>query len=90
VDLVGYRVIEAVLALAPPHRSRRAAIAIRYQRRGLELEVRGDGAPVNIDEELRSVAERVALYNGSLETPSGGEDTFSVHARLPLGEPMPA
>ena len=89
VDLVGYRVIEAVLACALLHRSRRAAVAIRYQRRGLELEVRGDGTPVDLEVQLRSVAERVALYDGSLETRSGGEDTFSVHARLPLGAPMP-
>jgi hypothetical protein len=45
---------------------------------------------VDLEEELRSVAERVALYNGSLETLPGSEDTFSVHARLPLGAPMPA
>lgn len=90
VDLVGYRVIEAVLACALLHRSRRAAVAIRYQRRELELEVRGDGTPVDLEQELRSVAERVALYNGSLEVLSEGEGTFSVHARLPLGAAMPA
>jgi signal transduction histidine kinase len=90
VDLVGYRVIEAVLACALLHRSRRAAVAIRYQRRGLELEVRGDGTPVDLEVQLRGVAERVALYNGSLATRAGGGDTFSVHARLPLGAPLPA
>jgi signal transduction histidine kinase len=90
VDLVGYRVVEAILACALLHRCRRAAVAIRYGRRGLELEVRGDGAPVDLNEELRSVAERVSLYDGSLEALSGGEDTFSVYARLPLGAPMPA
>ncbi len=90
VNLVGYRVIESVLACALLHRSRRAAVAIRYGRRGLELEVRGDGMQVDLKEELQSIAERVALYNGSLEMLSGGDDTFSVHARLPLGAPMPA
>jgi signal transduction histidine kinase len=90
VDLVGYRVIEAVLASVLSHRSRRAAVAIRYQRRGLELEVSGDGAPGDLELQLRSVAERVALYNGSLETRPGGDDTFSVHARLPLEAPLPA
>jgi signal transduction histidine kinase len=89
VNLVGYRVIEAVLACALLHRCRHAAVAIRYGRRGLELDVRGDGAPADIERELGSVAERVALYNGILESRSGG-GTFSVHARLPLGAPMPA
>ncbi len=89
VDLVGYRFIETVLAAAPLHRCGRAAVAIRHQRRGLELEIRGDGTPVDLQQELRSVAERVALYSGSLETRSGVEDTFSVHARLPLGAPLP-
>ena len=90
VDLVGYRVIEAVLAAALLQRSHRAAVAIRYQRRGLELEVRGDGAPVDLEVQLRSVAARVALYNGTLATRSGGDHTFSVRARLPLGAPLPA
>lgn len=90
VNLVGYRVIEAILASALLHRSRHTAVTIRYQRRELELGVRGDGTPVDLKEELRSVAERVALYNGSLETLSEGNDTFLVHARLPLGAPMPA
>jgi len=90
VNLVGYRVIEAILACALVHRTASAAVAIRYGRRELELEVRGDGTPVELEAQLRSVAARVALYNGSLETLSEGHDTFSVHARLPLGAPMPA
>jgi signal transduction histidine kinase len=89
VNLVGYRVIEAILACVLLHRSRNATIAIRYRRRELELEVYGDGAPVDLEVQLRSVTARVALYNGSLETLSEGDDTFSVHARLPLGAPMP-
>jgi signal transduction histidine kinase len=90
VDLVGYRVVEAVLDCALRHRCRRIAVAVHYGRRGLELEVRGDGTPVDVERELRSIAERVALYNGSLETLSEDDDTFSVRARLPLGAPMPA
>lgn len=90
VDLVGYRVIEAVLACVLLHRSRSVAVAIRYQRRELELEVCGDGTPVDLEVQLRSVVARVALYNGSLEALSGSEDTFSVHARLPLGAAVPA
>lgn len=90
VNLVGYRVIEAILACVLLHRSRSAAVVIRYQRRELELEVRGDGTPVDLEVQLRNVAARVALYNGSVETLSEGDDTFSVHARLPLGAPMPA
>lgn len=91
VDLVGYRVIEAVLASALLNHSRRAAVAIRYGRRELELEIRGDGTPVDLELQLRSVAERVALYDGSLEARSEkDEDTFSVHARLPLGILLPA
>ncbi len=90
INLVGYRAIEAVLTSALIHRSRSAAVSVRYGRRELELEVCGYGMPVDLEVQLRSVAERVALYDGSLETTSGENDTFSVLARLPLGAAMPA
>lgn len=86
VDLVGYRVIEAVLQRAAQHHSRRAAVTIRYRPHELELDVRGEGSIPDVEHELGGIVERVALYDGSLRTLSGGGDGFAVEVRLPVGE----
>jgi signal transduction histidine kinase len=85
IDLVGYRVIEEVVVCAAHHRCGSAVVSVRYQPDWLELEIRGDGAIPDLDADLRGMSERVALYDGSLETlPAGGEG-FALRARLPLG-----
>jgi signal transduction histidine kinase len=90
IDLVGYRVIEAVLQRAAAHRSRHAAVTVRYGPHELQLDVRGDGSIPDVDHELRGIVERVALYDGSLRTLPAGGDEFAIQARLPVGEAAPA
>lgn len=85
VDLVSYRVIEAVLRSAARHRSARAAVTIRYRSGTLELDVLGDASVRDIDRELQGIAQRVALYDGSVRTVPAA-DGFAVHARLPVAE----
>jgi signal transduction histidine kinase len=90
VDLVGYRVIEAVLQCAARHRSGPAAVTIRYRSGELELDIQGEGSIPDIDCELWGIVERVALYDGSVRTQPAGDGKFAVQARLPLREAVPA
>jgi signal transduction histidine kinase len=85
IDLVGYRVIERVLACAVDHRCRHVVISVRYRPDWLELEVRGDGSIPDLDEDLSGMSERVMLYDGRLETLPARGDAFALQARLPLG-----
>jgi signal transduction histidine kinase len=90
IDLVGYRVIEGVLACAKDRRCARAVVSVRYLPDWLELEIRGDGSVPNLDADLRGMSERVALYEGVLETLPTGGDGFALQARLPLGAAVAA
>jgi signal transduction histidine kinase len=85
IDLVGYRVIEEVLARAACHHCRAAVVSVRYRPDWLELEIRGEGSIPDLEEDLRGMSERVALYDGSLETVAARDDVFALQARLPLG-----
>jgi signal transduction histidine kinase len=76
IDLVGYRVIEEVLACAVRHRCGRAVVSVRYRPGWLELEVSG-GRPIpDLEVKMRGMSERVSLYDGSLETLSAGGTGF--------------
>jgi signal transduction histidine kinase len=88
VDLVSYRVVETVLQSAAQHRSAHAAVTIRYRPGTLQLEVLGDISIPDIDNDLRAIAERVALYDGSVRTVPASAG-FAVHARLPVAETVP-
>jgi signal transduction histidine kinase len=90
VDLVAYRVIEAVLHSAAQHRSRSAIVIIRYRPHELELDIRGDGSGPDLDRELEGIVQRVALYDGSLRTLPANGDGFALQARLPVPEAVPA
>jgi signal transduction histidine kinase len=90
VDLVAYRVIEAALLSAAHHRCNGTVVTVRYQPHELELEIDGDGSGADLDEDLRPIAQRVSLYDGSLSLPPGGGSGFCVQARLPLGAAVPA
>jgi signal transduction histidine kinase len=88
VDLVSYRVVEAVLQSAAQHRSAHAAVTIRYRSGTLQLEVLGDAMIPDIDDDLQAIAERVALYDGSVRAVPA-PDGFAVHAQLPVAEFVP-
>jgi signal transduction histidine kinase len=90
VDLVGFRVIEAALLTAADHHASRAIATVRYHEHELELEIRGDSPIPDLDELLRSVSRRVALYDGSLRALPAGKDGFALQARLPFGGAVPA
>jgi signal transduction histidine kinase len=90
VDLVAYRILEAVLGCAVRHRAGRAVVAVRYQLARLELEVHGDRSIPNLAEELAGMSERVRLYDGTLEARPAEGDGFGVRARFPLGVAAPA
>lgn len=90
VDLVGYRVIEAALLTAADHHTSRATATVRYHEHELELEIRGDTPIPDLDELLRGVSQRLALYDGSLQALPAGKDGFALQARLPLVAAVPA
>ena len=85
VNLVGYRVVEAALRTAAEHHASHAVATVRYEPDELELEVRGDSTIGDLDELLRGVSQRVALYDGTLRALPAGGDGFALRARLPLG-----
>jgi len=78
------------LLTAAHRRASRALVTIRYQPHELELEIRGDGSIPDLDQSLRDIAQRVALYDGSLQTLPARGDGFAVQARLPVGAAIPA
>lgn len=82
VDLVGYRVIEAVMRAVVASGCRRGAVTVRYRLGDLELEIRSGDAVRDLEGALRGISERVGLYGGSLRVAPG--DGFALHAHLPL------
>ncbi|HEY2771647.1 MAG TPA: histidine kinase [Solirubrobacteraceae bacterium] len=82
VDLVGYRVIEAALRTAAASGCGRVVVTVCYRLGDLELQVQGGDSIPDLEQALRGISDRVALYGGSLRaTPANG---FAVHAHLPL------
>ena len=94
VDLSAYRIVQEALTNAAKHAGRcRAAVALRWHQRTLELEVTNDGAPASAEKRptgrgLIGMRERAALVEGELETGRCENGDFRVWARLPL-EPTP-
>ena len=88
VDLVGYRVIEAALRTAAASGCRRAVVTVRYRLGDLELEVQSDDPIPNLEQTLRSISDRVALYGGNLRLAPA--DGFAIHAHLPLAATVTA
>ena len=95
VDLSAYRIVQEALTNAAKHAGRcRAAVALRWRQRTLELEVTNDGAPPASHDEHSSgrgmigMRERAAVVGGELEAGPSENGGFRVRARLPL-EPAP-
>jgi signal transduction histidine kinase len=92
VELCAYRIVQEGLTNALKHAGpAHAEVLLRYELRGLDIEVRDDGQGVtspNGDGSghgLIGMRERVALYGGSLETGPREGGGFQIHAHLPLG-----
>ena len=91
VDLCAYRVVQEGLTNALKHAGpARADVVLRYGPAALDIEVSDDGrGPASANGSspghgLIGMRERVALYDGTVDTgprPGGG---FRVHAQLPL------
>ncbi len=92
LDQAAYRIVQEALTNVRKHAGpgARAAVALSYERRFLDLEVVDDGRGVDRDlspgegKGLIGMRERVALFGGGFEAgpaPGGG---FRVHARIKL------
>jgi signal transduction histidine kinase len=90
VDLVAYRVVEAALLAAARHGASGAVVTVCYQPHELRLEIRGNGTIPDLDQSLRDIVQRVALYDGRLQILPTGDGGFALQARLPVGEAIPA
>jgi signal transduction histidine kinase len=88
ISLLGYRLIEAALGNAGKHAGSRLVITVRYHPDRLELELRGDGGARDLEQDLIRVAERVALYDGSLRVLPLDGDRFALWAEVPLRAPV--
>ena len=89
VDVSAYRIVQEALTNALKHAGpARAAVRIRYEPNGLELEVADTGAGTVKDgaggHGLVGMRERVALFGGELDSGPRREGGFAVRARLPL------
>jgi signal transduction histidine kinase len=89
VDLVAYRFVEAALRSAARHHSSGTVVIVQYRPHELKLEIRGEGSNPELDEELQVIAQRVALYDGSLRMPPAEGGLFALEARLPLRAAVP-
>jgi signal transduction histidine kinase len=95
VDLSAYRIIQEALTNTLRHsRARRAAVSVRYQATGVEVEVTDNGPTVDERKEqvekahpgrgLIGMRERVALFSGQLEVGPLAEGGYRVIAQIPL------
>jgi signal transduction histidine kinase len=91
LDLCAYRIVQESLTNALKHAGpAHAHVVMRYAPNALEIAVRDDGqgpSDVNGDTPghgLIGMRERVALYDGRLETGPRADGGFEVRAHLPL------
>jgi signal transduction histidine kinase len=98
MDLAAYRIVQEALTNSVKHAGRATAtVAVRYEPDGFDIEViddgRGAAAPLLADaveggHGLIGMRERVALYEGTLETGPVFPGGYRVHAHFPL-DPTP-
>jgi signal transduction histidine kinase len=89
VELAAYRVVQEALTNARKHAApARAAVALRYGRDALELEITNDGHALKTGDGdgqgLIGMHERVTLYGGELEAGPRSGGGYRVRARLPV------
>lgn len=89
VDLSAYRIVQEALTNVLKHaRATRARVVVRQLGDTLEVEVSDNGhgrtASSKGGHGLNGIAERVALLGGKLETGTGADGGFRVHALLPI------
>jgi signal transduction histidine kinase len=89
VDLSAYRIVQESLTNAFRHgRAASATVAVRCDGQRVEVEVRDDGRGPQPGYQpgrgLLGIAERVAVFGGTVEHGGGDEGGFRVRAVLPL------
>lgn len=89
LDLAAYRIAQEAVTNALRHAGPgRVSVTISYGRDVLEIDVADDGGPGGADAGdgfgLRGMAERAALYGGTLEHGPRAGGGYRVHSRLPL------
>lgn len=90
VDLAAYRIVQEALTNTVKHAGRGATAEVRlsYLPTGLEVEVIDDGrsaaATAGTGHGLIGMAERAAVYGGSIEAGTAARGGFRVLVRLPL------
>jgi signal transduction histidine kinase len=94
VDISAYRIVQEALTNALRHAGpARARVVVRYGEGEVELEVSDDGhgsQQTNANGHgLVGMRERVALYDGELDTGLREEGGYAVRARLPFDRPRP-
>ena len=93
VDLSAYRIIQEALTNAVRHgRATRAEVRLRWESRALVIEVLDDGSgpgqePARLGHGLVGIAERVALFGGTMATGRSELGGFFLTARLPAVAP---
>jgi len=86
IDLLAYRIVEAVLAAAVDHGTSTAEVTISNRLGRLEIDIHGDTPIPAEDDRVVATADRVALYRGTLKVLASSEDGFTIRARLPIKE----
>jgi len=92
IDLSAYRIVQEALTNVVKHAGDASAeVVIRYGARALELDVVDDGRGRTPSRNgsghgLIGMRERVALYDGTLETGTRDGGGYAVRARLPFGD----
>jgi signal transduction histidine kinase len=89
IDLSAYRIVQEGLTNSLKHAgARHADVTVRYEREGLQLEVRDDGASAatsdGLGRGLVGIRERVKIYGGEMAAGAAPEGGFVLNARLPL------
>jgi signal transduction histidine kinase len=92
MELSAYRIVQEALTNALKHAAAsRARVVLRYSRDALEVEVsddglgaRGAGGSVSGGRGIVGMRERVALFDGELETGNAPGGGYRVRARLPV------